>query len=365
MFDEGAQLNIISEKFIKENNITPFTLEAPITLYMANTQKQEIKHIVRNFDITFNALDPDNKEVSLHFNPTFVIMSTTFDILLGIPFTEFHQLSPHYCNNTYIYTSRHGHTLKLPLFNSNLEAPCTHEFCPFRKIPPYPQSTPQQPPFIKPEPHYHSAPSVEPLHLATTTLQKSYSINNIAFSATLPTTYHNPIDSLISTDDNILPLQDAIHFQRSIKRACQGVYICITRLQKQQNTSDIGTTLRDQFTKQFASVFPEELPKEPPPTGRIHHAIDLTPSYKIPARKLYRQSTDELQETKRQIEEYLANKQIRPSTSSFGAPVLLVKKKDGSMRMCIDYRGLNNITQKNTFPIPRIDDLHDRLAKAK
>ena len=80
---------------------------------------------------------------------------------------------------------------------------------------------------------------------------------------------------------------------------------------------------------------------------------------------MYRQSEDELKETKRQIYEYLDAGHIRPSSSAFGAPVLLVKKKDGSMRMCIDYRGLNDITIKNNFPLPRIDDLHDRLGKAR
>ena len=84
----------------------------------------------------------------------------------------------------------------------------------------------------------------------------------------------------------------------------------------------------------------------------------------FPARRLYRQTPEELQETKRQIEEYLTAGHVRPSTSPFGAPVLLVKKKDGSMRMCIDYRGLNKITEKNNFPLPRIDDLHDRLVNA-
>ena len=79
---------------------------------------------------------------------------------------------------------------------------------------------------------------------------------------------------------------------------------------------------------------------------------------------LYRQTNTELEETKRQIQEYLQAGHIRPSTSVFGAPILLVKKKDGSMRMCVDYRALNDITLKNTFPIPRIDDLHDRLGKA-
>ena len=91
---------------------------------------------------------------------------------------------------------------------------------------------------------------------------------------------------------------------------------------------------------------------------------ELVPAYRIPQCKLYRQSENELHETKRQINEYLEAGHIRPSSSSFGAPVLLVKKKDSSIRMCIDYHGLNDITVKNTFPLPRIDDLHDQLGKA-
>ena len=98
--------------------------------------------------------------------------------------------------------------------------------------------------------------------------------------------------------------------------------------------------VKDQVLKQFPTLFPTELPRELPPTDRLQHPIDLVPNYKIPPRKLYRQSEDELKETKRQIYEYLDAGHVRPSSSSFGAPVLLVKKKDGSMRMCIDYRGL-------------------------
>ena len=116
--------------------------------------------------------------------------------------------------------------------------------------------------------------------------------------------------------------------------------------------------------KQFPILFPDTLPHEMPPQDRLQHPIDLVPAYRIPQRKLYRYSENELRETKRQINEYLEARYIRSSSSSFGVPVLLVKKKDGSMRMCIDYHGLNDITVKNTFPLPRIDDLHDRLGKA-
>ena len=102
-----------------------------------------------------------------------------------------------------------------------------------------------------------------------------------------------------------------------------------------------------------------------PPQDRLQHPIDLVPAYRIPQRKLYHQSENELHKTKRQINEYLEAGHICPSSSSFGALVLLVKKKDGLIRICINYHGLNEITVKNTFPLPRIDNLHDRLGKAR
>jgi hypothetical protein len=78
----------------------------------------------------------------------------------------------------------------------------------------------------------------------------------------------------------------------------------------------------------------------------------------------YRMSASELGELKKQLEELLEKKRIRPSVSPWGAPVLLVKKKEGSMRLCIDYRQLNKVTIKNKYPLPRINDLMDQLVGA-
>ena len=102
-----------------------------------------------------------------------------------------------------------------------------------------------------------------------------------------------------------------------------------------------------------------------PPQDCFQHPINLIPAYRIPQHKLYRQSENELHEIKRQINEYLEVGHIRPSSSSFSSPVLFVKKKDRSIRICIDYRSLNDITVKNNFSLPCIDDLHDRLGKAR
>ena len=76
-------------------------------------------------------------------------------------------------------------------------------------------------------------------------------------------------------------------------------------------------------------------------------------------------SISELKELKTQFQELLDKNFIRPSTSPWGAPVLFVKKKDGSLRLCIDYRELNKVTIKNKYPLPRIDDLFDQLQGAQ
>ena len=80
---------------------------------------------------------------------------------------------------------------------------------------------------------------------------------------------------------------------------------------------------------------------------------------------MYRLSPAEFEDMKRQVKELLAKGWIEPSTSPYGAPILFVGKKDGGLRMCIDYRALNKITFKNRYPIPRIDDLFDQLQGAK
>ncbi|GBG78012.1 hypothetical protein CBR_g25946 [Chara braunii] len=102
------------------------------------------------------------------------------------------------------------------------------------------------------------------------------------------------------------------------------------------------------------------------PTGVVErevvHAIEIIPGSSIPKGRIYRISPGELDELRRQLEEPVEKGWIRPSVSPYGSPVLFVpKKKEGTLRMCIDYRGLNAITVKNGEPLPRIDDLLDRV----
>nr|CAE05045.2 OSJNBa0049H08.6 [Oryza sativa Japonica Group] len=115
---------------------------------------------------------------------------------------------------------------------------------------------------------------------------------------------------------------------------------------------------------EYPDVFPEELTSMPP-DREIEFAIELAPSTAPIAKRPYRMAANELAEVKRQIEELESKGYVRPSSSPWGAPVLLVKKKDGSERMVIDYRALNEVTIKNKYPLPRIDDLFDQLKGAR
>lgn len=120
--------------------------------------------------------------------------------------------------------------------------------------------------------------------------------------------------------------------------------------------AQIEKTLQD-----FQDVFPGDLPSGLPPQRAIDHRIELEPGSLPVSRPVYRMSPAELDEVKRQLDELLSKGFIRPSVSPYGAPILFVKKKDGSMRMCIDYRALNKTTIKNSYSLPRIDDLLDQL----
>ena len=104
--------------------------------------------------------------------------------------------------------------------------------------------------------------------------------------------------------------------------------------------------------------------KELPPPRSNPFTINLEPEAKPIAKAPYRMAPAELAELKKQLEDLLEKGFIRSSSSPWGAPVLFVKKKDGSMRLCIDYRGINNITIKDKYPLPGIDELLDQLKGA-
>jgi hypothetical protein len=129
-----------------------------------------------------------------------------------------------------------------------------------------------------------------------------------------------------------------------------------------QTTTDYPPDIQ-QLIDEYKDLF-EPPTKLPPDRGAFNHAIPLNPEAVPFSRSPYRLAIPELQILKDRIAELIKLGHIRPSASPWGAPILFVRKKDGTLRMCIDYRALNKASVRNKYPLPRIDELFDQLTNA-
>ncbi|GJY14836.1 putative nucleotidyltransferase, ribonuclease H [Tanacetum coccineum] len=146
---------------------------------------------------------------------------------------------------------------------------------------------------------------------------------------------------------------------------CMPCYLAVTRLETDEGSIKVEVPkVIKRVLDEFKDVMPKELPKKLPPKD-VDHTIELETGPKPSAKAPYRMPPPELEELRKQLKELMDVGYIRPSKSPYGAPMLFQKKKDGSLRMCIDYRALNKVTIKNKYPIPIIADLFDQLENAR
>jgi hypothetical protein len=129
------------------------------------------------------------------------------------------------------------------------------------------------------------------------------------------------------------------------------------------NHLDAVSTLDIRTVSEYPDVFPEELPGMSP-DREIEFVIELVPGTTPIFKRPYRMDANQLAELKEQLQELLDQGYIRLSASPWGAPIIFVPKKDGTQRICVDYHSLNEVTIKNMYPLPRIDDLFDQLKGA-
>ena len=154
---------------------------------------------------------------------------------------------------------------------------------------------------------------------------------------------------------NVISIMQASRFMR---KGCETFLAVI--LDSKRGQVDVE---KISVVREFSDVFPKELPGIP-----LEREVDLAietvpgtiPMYRAP----YKMAPTDLKELKSQLQELLDKGFIQPNVSSWGAPVLFVEKKDGTLRMCIDYRKINKVTVKNKYPLPRIKDLFDQLKGA-
>ncbi|MCF7184013.1 hypothetical protein L3H42_10980, partial [Corynebacterium sp. MC-13] len=175
--------------------------------------------------------------------------------------------------------------------------------------------------------------------------------------------FHFPGEAMLEWSGHIAtPRGKFISYLKARKMIRKG---CLYHLVRVHDLEAESPTLQSvPVVNEFPDVFPDELPGLPP-EREVEFTIDLLPDTQPISIPPYRMAPAELKELKEQLKDLLEKGFIRPSTSPWGAPVLFVKKKDGSLRMCIDYRQLNKVTVKNKYPLPRIDDLFDQLQGSK
>ncbi|GKD95866.1 hypothetical protein Tco_1379763, partial [Tanacetum coccineum] len=147
--------------------------------------------------------------------------------------------------------------------------------------------------------------------------------------------------------------------QEYMAKGCQ-IFLAQISAKKEEDKSERKQLKDVPIVRDFLEVFSEDLPGLPP-TRPVEFQIDLILGVAPVARAPYQLEPSEMKELSEQLQELSDKGFIRPSSSPWGAPILFVKKKDGSFRMCIDYRELNKLTVKNLYPLPMIDDLFDQL----
>jgi len=183
-------------------------------------------------------------------------------------------------------------------------------------------------------------------------------------------TLQQPVDTLEETPS--FGLLTAMQLKKELRK---GAAAFLAVLKESSETSAVDATIdalplssddpqvavqMREVLKKHNSIF-GKLPKGLPPSRGVEHEIDLEPGTQPPAQRIYHMSPLELAEVKKQLTELIEMEFIQPSKAPYGAPILFVRKKNGKLRMCVDYRALNKITVKNRYPLPRIDDLMDQL----
>jgi hypothetical protein len=173
-----------------------------------------------------------------------------------------------------------------------------------------------------------------------------WNLRTVDFYARLPQTGTAPTTPITPT----LQLIDYAHTCRTLKKGNCEAFLALIRPMDDSNQPGLPDSVPPDFRNLISShkdVFPDELPHQLPPHRAVEHSIPIHTDSSPPSKAPYRLSFPEQRELQKQLESLISNGLVRPSSSPYGAPVLFVKKKDGSLRMCVDYRALNNITIKN------------------
>ncbi|GBG62923.1 hypothetical protein CBR_g34294 [Chara braunii] len=352
LWDSGSQGDFIHPRVVKKNRLPTTGFPTPISVTLGDDKTQ------RFFDQTvtdlpfFLTLEPTDRSSTSrrhHSSAHFDVMETGYDFILGTPCSRrFRSTEADWATNTLVLKTKCGQTYRVPFIGTTAT--------------PRPDPPPPEP----------SVPTPPPSTTVTSPRQIAHFIrqNDVTFFIVNVTDllhYDPPCP-----DAELIPLEPD---PPSISMAPISTSVPSPSVESTSPSradadaeelarymDDLEPVVRD-LIREYHDVFPSSFSYAGIPQMRdVEHSIQLVPDYRVHHQAPYRLSIPEAIELKRPLEELLRLGFIKPSNSPWGAPVLFARKADGTLRLCIDYRGLNRYTVKKSYPMPRSDELFDRLA---
>ncbi|GBG68614.1 hypothetical protein CBR_g3155 [Chara braunii] len=337
LIDSGSTTNFFSPNGIRKAGLgmKQVELQNPCQTQVGNQEVVTSTHVVKGVRVTF-----DKDRTVTHELNFYVMDKCPFDAGIGLGWLKAHCLRTTWADNQFVVRDAKGNE-RTVLLDETRESPVTllnaTKFCKSVRR--------------RKEIEFVHIALVKPLHVPST-------------FAAFPTSESN---SASTTSTSVPPTSTVNNQPTSEPNTSKPVVIAVNSqsdfLSPDENDPppEIPANIRyllDRFPEVL--VEPREVPERP-----VKHKIEIIEGSVPPKGCVYRMGQGELEELRRQIDDMIDRGWIRPSEFEFGAHVLFVPKKGGKLRMCNDYRGLNRITRKNVYPLPRIDDLLDAAGGCK
>ncbi|GBG92551.1 hypothetical protein CBR_g55945 [Chara braunii] len=352
LWDSGSQGDFIHPRVVKEARLPTTGSPTPISVTLGDGRTQRFfNQTVTDlpFFLTLETTDRPPTSRRHHSSAHFDVMETGYDFILYTPWSRrFRNTEADWATNTLVLKTKCGQTYRVPFIGT---------------------TTTPRPDLPPPEP---SVPTPSPSITVTSPRQFAHFIgqDDVTFFMVNVTDllhYDPPCP-----DAELIPLEPD---PSSISMAPISTFVPLPSVastppssvdadaeEQARYTADLEPAVRD-LIREYHDVFPSSFSyADIPPMRDVEHSIQLVPDYRVHHQAPYRLSIPEATELKRQLEKFLGVGFIKPNNSPWGAPILFARKADGTLCLCIDYRGLNRYTVKNSHPMPRSDELFDRLA---
>ena len=360
LVDSGATTNFIDQSYVQRHALPTEPIAQVQTITLGDGSQRSTSLITRPLGVRVGTYTDSI--------PFVVVPLAGCDAVLGMPWLQSHNPSIDWSDRSIVVGA---HKLRPPRYRDscNLNSSSLSPSVSAVSVSPSPSPSPAP-----------SLPPLSPSVLPTPADSESPSLSvspSLSLSPSPSPTPLQPIPAPPSVQCTLQPPPPTVLSRHQLdKEVRRGGQLFLAYVQSgplsaspdrpdEPGPADEAQSIALPLLHSFADVFPADLPEELPPRRDVDHRIELEPGTTPPSRPTYRLSPTELDELKKQLADLTKHGFIQPSKSPFGAPVLFVKKKEGELRMCVDYRALNKITVKNRYPLPRIDELMDRLHGAK